>query len=376
MSKQKMIKAEDSIVFDLKQLYESYGYKKFKMSKFEEYDLYVENKNFLISNNVITFNDLNGKLLALKPDVTLSIVKNAKARTAPTEKLYYNENVYRVVEGSREFKEIMQVGLECIGDIDMYTEVETILLAAKSLDCISKNNMICLSHVGFLNGIMDELNIGSSSKEEIVKCINEKNMHDIDTIGARENISKDMIDIMKKLASVYGSFDDNLPVLEKMCVNESMTNSLNELKVVYNALKAAGLADKIQLDFSVVNDLNYYNGVIFKGYIEGIYSSILSGGRYDNLMTKFDKKAGAIGFAVYLNLLEQLSATEKYKVDTLVVYTDDVAIEKVVSLVQELDEQGKSVRVQKCSCDDVQDSIDAMTKVVSYDEVINVSEEG
>ena len=77
------LKREERAIYDLRKLYEQYGYKKYKMSKFEEYDLYLENKSFLPSQQVITFTDLSGKLMALKPDVTLSIAKNAP--TEPTE---------------------------------------------------------------------------------------------------------------------------------------------------------------------------------------------------------------------------------------------------------------------------------------------------
>ena len=87
------------------------------MNKFEEYDLYAHHKDFLVSDSVITFTDGSGKLLALKPDVTLSIVKNSKDLAAGVEKLFYTENVYRVAKGSRNFREIMQVGLECLGKV-------------------------------------------------------------------------------------------------------------------------------------------------------------------------------------------------------------------------------------------------------------------
>ena len=103
----------------LRALYDRYGYRQYRMSKFEEYDLYARNKDFLISDHVITFTDLSGKLMALKPDVTLSIVKNS-APNSGIRKVYYNENVYRVSENTHQFKEIMQAGLECIGDIDLY----------------------------------------------------------------------------------------------------------------------------------------------------------------------------------------------------------------------------------------------------------------
>ena len=111
-------KNSEEVLASLRALYRRYGYSHYKMNKFEEYDLYANNKNFLISDSVITFTDGNGKLLALKPDVTLSIVKNSKDDGANLQKLCYNENVYRVAKGSRNYKEIMQVGLECIGAVD------------------------------------------------------------------------------------------------------------------------------------------------------------------------------------------------------------------------------------------------------------------
>ena len=112
----------------LNQLYEGYGYRKFRMSKFEDYDLYAQNKDFLKRGHIITFTDIDGSLKALKPDITLSIIKN---NSGDSEKVYYNENVYREMGGA--FKEILQVGVESVGQIDPYAEAEVLALAAKSL---------------------------------------------------------------------------------------------------------------------------------------------------------------------------------------------------------------------------------------------------
>ena len=92
-----VIKNDEKAIFKLRTLYRKYGYKQYKMNKFEEYDLYLKNKDFLVSDGIITFNDTNGKLMALKPDVTLSIVKNS--RDGELNKLYYSENVYRLSHG-------------------------------------------------------------------------------------------------------------------------------------------------------------------------------------------------------------------------------------------------------------------------------------
>ena len=131
-----VLKNEEKAMMNLRTLYGNYGYTQYKMSKFEEYDLYVRNKNFLKSDQIITFNDQNGRLMALRPDVTLSIVKNTKDCGDKLCKYYYNENVYRLSNTNDEFKERMQVGLECIGNIDVYSMSEVILLAEKSLETI------------------------------------------------------------------------------------------------------------------------------------------------------------------------------------------------------------------------------------------------
>ena len=113
---EKILNNCEKAIFLLRKLFKDYGYEQYKVSKFEEYDLYMKNKSFLVSENVLTFTDTNGKLMALKPDVTLSIIKNTKD-DEPLKKVYYNEVVYRPND-ENGFREINQTGLECIGDID------------------------------------------------------------------------------------------------------------------------------------------------------------------------------------------------------------------------------------------------------------------
>ena len=134
----------------LNQLYEEYGYRKFRMSKFEDYDLYAQNKDFLKKGHIITFTDGDGSLKALKPDITLSIMKN---NSGDSEKVYYNENVYRETGGT--FREILQVGVESVGQIDPYAEAEVIVLAAKSLRTISEDYVLDLSDVSFVGGLLE-----------------------------------------------------------------------------------------------------------------------------------------------------------------------------------------------------------------------------
>ena len=120
--------------FALRALYEAAGCRKYHMGRFEEYGLYQENRSFLSSEQVITFTDLDGRLLALKPDVTLSIAKTAQPAPGETLKYYYHENVYRPSAESHTFKEISQMGLELLGEVKEPEVRQTVCLAARSLE--------------------------------------------------------------------------------------------------------------------------------------------------------------------------------------------------------------------------------------------------
>jgi len=342
------LKREERAIYDLRKLYEQYGYKKYKMSKFEEYDLYLENKSFLPSQQVITFTDLSGKLMALKPDVTLSIAKNAPSSPKEPEKLYYNENVYRTPHGSNEYKEIMQVGLECIGDIDLYTQCEVVLLACKSLQTLSEDSLMVVSHMGFVSGLLESCGLSRSVEEKVLKCIGHKNAHEVLRLCEATGVSVEMRDTLVALTSLYGNFGETLGRAEELVKNEKMSDSLKALRELAGVLASEPESECMKLDFSVINDLSYYNGLIFQGFIGGVPSAILAGGRYDNLMEKLDKKTQAIGFAVYADQLERCDTElDRFDVDVLLTYETDVDTAKLTAAVKMLTANGRRVRVQK-----------------------------
>jgi ATP phosphoribosyltransferase regulatory subunit len=145
----KTLRADELAVLKLRTLYEQYGYKKFSMGKFEEYDFYAENRDFLPNNRILTFNDADGKLMALRPDVTMSIVKKTKAGKNGCEKLYYTENVYRAAKGASEYRETFQVGIEHIGAVTPYTNIELATLAVRSLNILGRKTCWTFPTWGF-----------------------------------------------------------------------------------------------------------------------------------------------------------------------------------------------------------------------------------
>ncbi len=343
-----LLKKEEEVIFLLRALFERFGYKQFKMSKFEEYDFYAENRNFLSSENILTFSGLDGKLLALKPDVTLSIVKNTKGSYALAERVYYNENVYRVRKGTGEFKEIMQVGLEYIGEVDRYATMEVIRLAQKSLEIISDDYIMDISHMGFVTGFIEELGLSKTQKEALLKGISQKNIHSLQALCRKFQVKEELENAFIEMASLCGPLEEGLQKAKALCINAKMEDALSELEAVCAALKSSGDDGRIRLDFSVVNGMDYYTGIIFQGFVNGVPSSILLGGRYDNLVRKLGKDSDAIGFAVYLDLLERYEKQQKeYDTDILLLYEEKTDAAALLRAVEMLTDNGQSVMVQK-----------------------------
>ena len=297
---------EELIAFSLRSLYKNAGYTMFRMNKFEEYDFYAKNKDFLLSNNIITFTDTDGRLMALKPDVTLSIIKSSDSSDGKPVKVYYNENVYRVSGSTKSFKEIMQAGLEFIGSISDSDVAEVITLAAKSLDVISESYVFELSNLDIVSGVLDAYSVFGALRAEIIKLLGEKNYFGILDACEREGISDEAAEAIGKLVTVYGTPSAIRDKLFEFSVTPAVKKDIDRLIYVLDALEKGGFANKICVDFSVMNDMNYYNGFAFRGFIEGIPTGILSGGQYDKLMSKMRKTSGAIGFAVYLDELSKL----------------------------------------------------------------------
>ena len=362
----KVLREEERAVYKMRELYRSYGYLQYKVSKFEEYDLYAKNKSFLVSDKLLTFTDTNGKLMALKPDVTLSIIKNVVANENTSYKVYYDERVYRTSSSGDGFHEIMQTGLESIGNIDAFSQSEVVMLAMKSLESISEDYLLDISNMSFLEGLLESAGVETALVSDFLELIGSKNVPAIKMLCAKVGVEEADADRICKVSSLYMPIKAALEEIKPLIDGEKMKAAYDELCELYAILSSYGITDKLYVDFSIVNDMNYYDGIIFKGFINGIYDSVLSGGRYDRLMEKLGKKTGAIGFALYLDQLEHFGASnDGYDVDVLLLYGDDVPASKVISAVNSFRADGKTVR-----------ATNTLDKSVSYKKLFGFGKDG
>ena len=318
-----------------REIYSRYGYRRYRMNRFEEYDLYAANRNFLVSDRIITFTGQGGRLMALKPDVTLSIVRKADCRPGEQEKVFYIENVYRAERGGDDFREIMQLGLECLGDIGSYQTGEVIALAAQSLAAISDNYILDISHMGYVAGLLDETGLSGDAADGLLAAVGGRNPAGVAALCRRESVSEELCGRLVALTSVYGRFSDTIGRLEALAKNERSAAALEDVRGIYSVLEAFGLGERINLDFSHTGDMKYYTGITFSGYVEGIPSALLSGGRYDSLLHSFGKAGGAVGFAIYLDRLDAIpEEAVEFDIDLLLLADqniDDATIAKAVA---------------------------------------------
>ena len=341
-----ILKPEERILFTLRELYVRYGYTPYKMRKFEPYDLYAGNKDFLPSEQIIAFSDTDGTLLALKPDVTLSIVRSGRDEPGTVQKVYYQENVYRPSRQGQGFREIMQTGVECIGAVDEYCLAETLLLAAESLRRIAPGSVLHLSHMGLIRRLTRRAGLDAAQQQRAVAALAARSTHELNAVCVEAACSEEDTASLCRLISLPDGLADALDVLETLpCAEEAA-----QLRRVTEALRGTVAEGMLRLDISTVNDLGYYNGLVFRGYVDGVPERVIAGGQYDPLLPKLGRKGGAIGFAVYLDALERLDdASDRKDADVLLLYPPEAVPCRVLAEVRRLTSQGLSVCAQKAA---------------------------
>ena len=302
-----VLRPQERVSLQLRLLYEREGFRKYHMGRFEEYGLYQENRRFLSSEQVITFTDLDGRLLALKPDVTLSIAKNAQVEPGRCGRYYYQENVYRPSQESHTFREISQMGLECIGAVDAAAAAQVVSLALRSLALTERDFVLEISHMGFVTGLFDAVGADEAVRPRLLTCIRDKNVHELRKTAEAAGLSRQGTDALCRLGTLTGSWREVLSGAEVLALNAAMGAALEELGKLCQALEDRGQTDHWKIDLSLVNDMEYYNGLVLQGYLAGLPRAVLRGGQYDPLAEQFRPGARAIGFALYLDELDRLS---------------------------------------------------------------------
>ena len=334
---------ESILVSSLGELYLGYGYENCRANRFEDYELYAKNRSFLRTDRILTFTDADGRLKAMRPDVTLSIVRNYGGEAL--QKVRYTENIFRSDENG--FRQIPQTGLECLGEVDDVIQSEVLMLACRSLAMISEDYLLDLSHLGFLTGLVNSISAGETGRK-LLEAVRQKNASSLRRISREAGVPPEAEQDLLWALQAYETPQVMLERMKQMICCPEMKEAWQELRRVVDGALCFLPEAKIRIDLSILDDLNYYNGLIFRGMVRDIPVPLLYGGRYDNLLTVMGKEGKAIGFAVYLDLLERFEDEERqYDTDVLLLYGEKDNPLSVIGAMKALREQGFAVRAQR-----------------------------
>lgn len=290
----------------LSDLFKENNYRKVMTPTIEYFDVFNSDNLGIEAEEMYKLSDNQGRTTVLRPDNTAPIARLVATRLSKDDfpvRLYYNQNVYvRNKQLAGRTDEIEQSGIELIGDGSMDADIEVISMAYEALKRNEvKSFKLELCHAGFFNAILEKMNLTPSQKADIcsfIECKNYSALGDLlDKLGDTTEAK-----VIKKLPRLFG--DVNVIEEAKALYNDKTANdALDYLKEVYEKLCSLGFKDNILIDLSLVNRSNYYTGVIFRGYAQGSGVTIVSGGRYDNLIAEYGLDAPAVGFGVDVSSL-------------------------------------------------------------------------
>ena len=328
-----------SVQNDLTRLFRRRGYTEIITPDMEYYDVFTLAGNNIPQENLTKVIDRSGKICVMRPDMTTPIARVAGTKLKDMvlpRRFYYNGNVYRSSSGHKgENSEIPQCGVELIGAGGIKADLEVIAAAVDAMKtCGLEKFHVELGHAGIFRLFADRLEMDKEEEEKMRCLIEGKNYAALnDFLQPYEN--QPGCGAVKRLIFLFGGVE----VLDEA---ESLLGGASEvttyLRNLYETLCTAGFGEHVKFDLGMVHQLDYYTGVIFRGYAEGAGVAVLSGGRYDNLATYFGRPAQATGFAVDVDALAScLPKAELPSVETVIHY-DPELLGWALSIVDHLPE--------------------------------------
>ena len=288
-------------------LYEANGYRKVITPTLEFFDVFNSGDAGLDADEMYKLTDNRGRTTVLRPDNTLPIARLVATRLSEDAfpvRLYYNQSVFvRTKELAGRTDEVAQSGIELIGDGSMAADIQVITLACRAMQSTVPGFKIELGHAGYFGAVLRNLNVKPAVKAEICHLIEQKNFAALgDLLDTLEDCRETRVlrhpgQVLRRLPRLFGG-PEVLDEARELYTEGGADASLQYIKTLYDTLCAAGLQEQVLLDLGIVNRSNYYTGVIFREYVQGSGLTVLSGGRYDNLLGEFGTDKPAIGFAV------------------------------------------------------------------------------
>lgn len=278
----------------------SCGYEEIETPAYEFLDVFQGGVGAYIQESMIKFVDSRGRILVLRPDLTVPIARVAATKLGPgVKRLFYVLDSFSTAEPAiGKSGEFTQAGIELIGDGRFQADAEVISLAIKSLkETGLKEFTVDIGQVGFFKSLINGLNLENGDLDMLRHAVDSKDSIEIKSVTEKLKIESGVRDKILALPDLFGKrevFEDAL----KLSDSEESKLAVENLRNVYDLLTSLGYEDYISVDFGMLHDISYYSGIIFRGITPGIGFPVASGGRYDGLLDRFGSPSPATGFSL------------------------------------------------------------------------------
>jgi ATP phosphoribosyltransferase regulatory subunit len=331
---------------------EKWGYEFIETPTLEYYET-VGSASAIADRQLFKLLDQQGHTLVLRPDMTAPIARLAASRLYKNRnplRLAYNANVFRAQqrEGGRP-AEFEQIGVECIGDGTVTADAEVISLMIATLQHVGLQHFtVAVGHIGYVNALFLDI-LGNEERANVLRrFLYEKNY-----VGYREHVKSlplSSIDQQRllQLLDLRGN-ETAISQARELVHTEKGVQAIEELHELWNALRLYGVDDFVKMDMTLVSHMSYYTGILFEVYAENVGFPLGNGGRYDELLEKFARKAPATGFGIRLDrLIEAIGEMETEEEIECIIFSQERFAE-AIQLASEKRREGKRVVLQHIS---------------------------
>ena len=305
--------AKLTIEESLRKSYKQSGFSEIISPTLEFYDVFNLESQPIPQEKMYKLFDNDGRIMVLRPDMTTPIGRIASTKIKQSNyplRLCYNSNIFRINENlNGKTSEITQSGIEIIGIKNIKADAEAIINAIEALLNLGlKNFKIELGEAKFFKALIEDTEINEEDLEKMRSIIQNKNYVTLSNFlrDKQYGISEDNVEILERLPQLFGDISI-IDEARSLTSNQKALEALDNIHNIYKIINEIGLSSYISIDLGMVQNIDYYTGIIFKGYVEEVGDYILSGGRYDNLIKQFGTNLPATGFAINVdNVMDAL----------------------------------------------------------------------
>ena len=279
------------------------GFIQIKPEIFEEYDEITQIDKNISTKSMVKV--VSNKVMVLRPDITISLMKNLIPRWEDdlSLKLFCHSTVYKNKRNGDGIIQCRQFGCEYLGEPSMDADREVVNLAFNILRKFTDEFLLEIGSGNYIDGFVEALNIDSDTERQFKKLLYRKNKPELEAFAQKLDIKPELKELMVNILSIRGTLKEVTERANKYFTNARMKKGIDQLNTISTLISKEDLDKYTLFDLSMVSKLDYYDGIMLKGYYKSLYKEILSGGRYDSLTESFGKRVPAIGFTIYFDAL-------------------------------------------------------------------------